>query len=197
MTDARRDRIHAMADKAVEMLRLARDGFRKQDTGPLEAAGKLGGEIHEMEKVLTGLVAGGPAEADRELSLVPLHLERVGDNVELLVRAIRTMVEEGVPFTERALREISTLFASAIELLECVRDLIPTGNRVLIRHVLEEGARFEATANDYALAHQQRLVEGVCMAKASSLYVALLDDLKGVEWHTRQIAAKLAAAPSS
>jgi hypothetical protein len=40
-------------------------------------------------------------------------------------------------------------------------------------------------------------VEGLCMPKASSLYVAILDDLKGIEWHTRQIAQKLAGATAA
>jgi hypothetical protein len=34
---------------------------------------------------------------DQELIFVPLHLERIGDNLELLIRAITTMVEEGSP----------------------------------------------------------------------------------------------------
>jgi Na+/phosphate symporter len=91
----------------------------------------------------------------------------VGDNAELLIRAIRTMIEEGIPFTDRALREINSLFEKTIELVECVRDAIITRNRVLIRHVLEEGQRCESLANEYALFHQQRLIEGVCMPKAS------------------------------
>ncbi len=61
---------------------------------------------------------------------------------------------------------------------------------MLVQYVLEAGRAFEETANDFAYAHQTRLIEGVCLAKASSLYLALLDDLKGVEWHTRQIAER-------
>jgi len=126
-----------------------------------------------------------------------MHLERIGDNIEFLVRATQTMVREGVPFTERAMREINALFEKAIELMECVRDAVLTRNRVLVAHVLAEGQRYERIADEYALAHQQRLIEGVCMARASSVYLALLDYLKGIEWHTRQIAQRLSAAPPS
>jgi len=189
-----RDAIHEMCEQTVEMLRLTWEGFRRQDTRPLEPAERLGREIHRREKTLTELVVKPAPEApgaDRELVFVPMHLERIGDNVEYLVRAIQTMVREGIPFTDRAMREVNALFEKAIELVECVRDMIPTRNRILIRHVLAEGPRYERTADEYALAHQQRLIEGVCMPKASSVYLAILDYLKGIEWHTRQIAHRL------
>ncbi len=193
--------IYEMCQQTVEMLRLTWEGFRKQDIGPLRPAEKLGKQIHERERALTELVVKGTTGQgaafglEQEIVFVPMHLERIGDNIELLVRAIKTMVQEGIPFTERAMREVSTLFEKAIELTECVRDVIRTKNRVLIRHIVQEGQRYEEMANEYALAHQQRLIEGVCMAKASSLFVAILDYLKGIEWHIRQIAPKLSAAP--
>lgn len=195
------DEICEMCQQTVEMLRLTWEGFRKQDPGPLRPAEKLGKQIHEREKALTELVVKRPTGqgaafgVEQEIVFVPMHLERIGDNIELLVRGIKTMVQEGIPFTERAMREVNILFEKAIELTECVRDVIRTKNRVLIRHILQEGQRYEEMANEYALAHQQRLIEGVCMAKASSLFVAILDYLKGIEWHIRQIAPKLSPAP--
>jgi len=130
-------------------------------------------------------------EGVQGLFLVPVHLERIGDNIELLGRALTTVIREGIPFTERAVRELNTLFARAIELLECVRDVILTQNRILLRHMQIEGQRYEELVNEYALLHQQRLIEGLCLPKASSLFVALLDYLKGITGHIGQIADKL------
>lgn len=203
MPERLRDEIYEMCQQTVEMLKLTWEGFRKQDVRSLQPAEKLGREIHQREKVLTALVVKRPADQagapglDQALFFVPMHLERIGDNIEFLVRAIKMMVQEGIPFSERAMREVNTLFEKAIELVEGVRDVILTKNRVLIRYVLEEGQRYEEMANEYALAHQQRLIEGVCMPKASSVYVALLDYLKGVEWHTRQIAKRFSSASTS
>jgi Na+/phosphate symporter len=122
---------------------------------------------------------------------VPVHLERIGDNIELLGRALTTVIREGIPFTERAVRELNTLFARAIELLECGRDVLLTQNRILLRHMQIEGQRYEELVNEYALFHQQRLIEGLCLPQASSLFVALLDYLKGITGHIGQIADKL------
>lgn len=194
---------HAMCRKTVEMLRLTWEGFRKQETEPLQPAETLCREVHQREKTLTELVMkklAGQAdlpEADQKLFFIPMHLERIGDNTELLIRAIKTMIQEGIPFSERAMKEINLLFEKTIELVECVQDVIITQNRILIKHILEEGQRYEELANEYAVVHQQRLIEGVCIPKASSVYLAILDDLRGIEWHTRQIAQKLATVPVS
>jgi len=179
--------VQTMSRRAVEMLTLVRDAFRRQDCAPLERADRLGQEIHRLEKALIAHAENVSAD----VLAVPMHLERVGDNIELLVRAVRVMVVESVPFSERAIREVETLFARALELLECVRDVLITGNHVLVRYVVEHGRGFENLTDDFARVHEQRLIEGVCMPRASSLYLAMLDDLKGVESHTRQIASGL------
>jgi Na+/phosphate symporter len=203
MSETLQGELRAMSRQTLEMLELTWKSFRKQDMGPLELAEKLGREVHQREKALTELAVkrsarqAGALEADRDLFFIPMHLERIGDNIEFLTRAIRTMIQEGVPFTDRAIREVNTLFEQAIGLVECVRDVIATKNRVFLRHMLEEGQRYEAMANEYALFHQQRLIEGVCMPRASSVYVAIVDYFKGIGSHVRQIAQKLSAAARS
>lgn len=199
MPEALQD-IHEMCEKTAEMLRLTWGTFRRQDTAPLQRAEQLGREVHQQEKALTEAfvtkLPGSPGAGGthHEVFFVPMHLERIGDNTEFLIKAIRSMVRDGTPFTERAMREVNSLFEKAVELIECVRDLVPTKNRVLIKHILEQGERYAELANEYALAHQQRLIEGVCMPNASSLYLAILDYLKGIAWHARQIAQKLSSA---
>jgi len=192
--------IHEMCQRTVEMLRLTASGFRKGDVAPFAMAQKLGREIHYQEKALTEAIArvgpgptGGP---DGELFFVPMHLERISDNIESLIGEITTMLQEEVPFTDRAMREIGSLFEKAIELAECVRDAVATENRVLVRYLIDHGRQYAELANDYGLAHQQRLVDGLCIARASSLYLAMLDYLKGIEAHSRQIAQQLGAGRS-
>lgn len=195
--------LHEMAKKTIEMLKLTWEAFRKQNIQTLQTADSIGRQIHRQEKTLTELMIrtapglAGDRGKGSELFFVPMHLERIGDNIEFLVRAIRSMVQEGIPFSERAMGEINTLFGKAAELLECVQDMITIRNSVLVRHVLDAGRDYEQTANDYALIHQQRLIEGVCMPKSSSVYLAILDYLKGIEWHTRLIAKKLPVMSST
>jgi Na+/phosphate symporter len=182
-------------DEALEMLSLTWASFRRHDAPILEPAEALGRSIHKREKDLTALLVAGPAN-DR-LRFVPGHLERIGDAVGGLIRCLRTMDTEGTRFTDRGVREINTLFENAIELLRCARDLALTGNRVLARHIAVEGTRFHQLASDFAQAHEQRLIEGVCVARASSGYLAILDHLREVVRHTQRIADRATATAST
>jgi Na+/phosphate symporter len=198
--DARRTQIIRMSEQTVEMLRIVRDAFQKQDHSSLALADRLGREIHReeralMETLITEAEVSTRPASEEDTVFVPMHLERVGDNLESLVSAVRKMITDGVLFTDRAMREVSSLFEIAHELLECVRDALRTGNRTLIRHILLAGLRCELMANDFALFHEQRLIEGVCLPRASSVYLAMLDYLKGIEWHVRQIGEKLTPSP--
>jgi Na+/phosphate symporter len=189
-----RDQINQMADKAVQMLRLVRDGFTRHDRMPLEPAAELGRHIHQLDRVLLSSLVGGGEKGADEPVFVPMHLERIGDNIEGLAKETRGLIDQGVLFTDRAVREVTGLFGLAIDLLECVRDALLTSNRTLVAHVLEEGALIESRADEHALSHQKRLVEGICVPQASSAFIAMLDHLKGVEWHAREVATRLSTA---
>jgi Na+/phosphate symporter len=186
-----REAVFPMFQDALEMLSLTWSSFRRHDAPTLEVAAALGRAIHKREKDLTEQLLA--VQPEREgLRFVPSHLERVGDAIEGLIRCVRTMEADGVGFTDRGTREVNQLFEKATELLECARDLTLTANQVLARHVEIESMRFHDTASDFARAHEERLVEGVCMPKASSAYLAMLDYLREITRHARRIAARMA-----
>ena len=200
--DPRYGEILQMSQKLLEMVRILCNAFRKQDRTSLAAADRLGREVHRHEKTLMStLVTVADVEmrppSDEITVFIPMHLERAGDNLESLAGSVRTMIAEGILFTDRATREVDSLLEMTEELLECVHDAVRTRNRALIRNILMVSKQCEYMANEYALFHEQRLIEGVCQPRASSLYLAMFDYLKGVEWHVRQIAEKLAPAPLS
>jgi Na+/phosphate symporter len=185
----------AMADEVVRMLKFTRESFSHLDAAPLEDATRLGRQLHRQERGFVEHMMDRSGAARDELVFVPMHLERIADNIELLAGSIGKLLVDGVLFTDRARRETRALLDAAVELLEGLRDALRTGNRTLVRYVLETGRSVEARANDYALFHEQRLIEGVCLPRSSSVYLAVLDQLKGIEWHARQIASKLQNAP--
>jgi len=164
---------------AVELLQLGWEAFRSQDRGPLGAAERLMRDLHRAHVVEQGALPG-----------------TVRSLLDLLA-TVRTMLDEEVPLTERAVREINSLFEKGIELLECLRDALVTRNRVLVRHIIGSGIQFAQLAKDYAMAHQQRLLAGVCHPRASSVYLEMLEELKDLEGHIRQIAQQLALRHAS
>ena len=192
----------AMAGEIVQMLQHVHDGFGRLDWQVVDQATELGRLVHTQEKgVLEHLarrsvaakIAGEPV--DEDVVFVPMHLERIAENVERLGASTVRVVREGTLFTDRARREVGSLMALAIQILESVRDAITTDNLVLVRHIIEAGRTCETLVNEYAHFHEKRLIEGVCQPRASSIYLMMLDDIRGIEWHARQIAEKLHGMP--
>ncbi len=191
--DAQHPLVVQMSDQAVDMLKLVRDGFVRLDRNATEAALRIGRELKvtDQRAMASMIAASAPRPETAEQVFVPMHLGLIVRNIEALAEAATQVLSGTTLFTERATGELSNLFGLAIDLLESVRDAFRTGNRALIRHVLDEARRIESASNEYALSHQRRLIEGVCVPRASATFLAMLDDLKGVEWHAQEIVRKL------
>jgi len=185
--------LHALFQDTLEMLSLTWASFRRHDAAALAKAESLGRDVHRREKELTQRFLATPSVVDA-LRFIPAHLERIGDAAEGLIRCLRTMEMEGTVFTDRGVREISTLFDKAIDIVECARDLTSTGNRFLARHLEAESSRFHELADEFARAHEERLIEGVCLPRASSVYLAILDYLREIVRHARRVADRFPAA---
>ncbi|RMD51794.1 MAG: hypothetical protein D6828_06715, partial [Nitrospirae bacterium] len=41
---------------------------------------------------------------------------------------------------------------------------------------------------DYSTAHEERLIEGLCLPINASIYLHMLDAIKGIAWHGKKIA---------
>ena len=189
------DLLVPMFRDARDMLLLTWAGVRAPSVAALDTAAALGRGIHKAEKDLTERLVAEPEETS-SLRLVPAHVERIGDSIEGLIRCCQQMAGEGTVFTPRGMREVNMLFERAVEMLECAGDLTLTGNRVLARHVEIESLRFEDLANDYARAHEDRLVDGDCRPAASSSFLAILDYLREITRHARLIAGRITPRPS-
>jgi Na+/phosphate symporter len=184
-----------LADQTIEMLKMTREAFLKQRCSLVQSILALGQEVHHAEKALTGgLVpgaAGGRTPSEAEKVFVPMHLERIGDNIEAFARAVDRQAHEGMVFTDRATHQIDRLLEKALEMLEATRDVLRTGDRALAHRVLTDGPCFQATASEFASFHQERLIQGVCVPRASSIYLAMIDHLRGIERHQREIVRKV------
>lgn len=182
-----------MCESTKEMFELTFEGFRKLNKERLSQAEEIGQEIHLKEKTLVPLIIAAlsksrePARNLELLSLVPTHLERIGDNIELLIRCSNSIIEDGICFSDKALKEINMLFENLTELLQYVGDIIKTNNKVLVTHVLEEIKNFQEIVNEYSIWHYDRLIGGSCLPKASSSYLAIIDYLSEIASHIKWI----------
>ncbi|MBI5212817.1 MAG: hypothetical protein HY957_05520, partial [Nitrospirae bacterium] len=70
-------------------------------------------------------------------------------------------------------------------------DILLAKNFILGRYVQESEAGIVKRATEYATLHEERLIEGLCLPIASSLYINMLDSIKNIAWHAKEITAKL------
>jgi hypothetical protein len=136
--------------------------------------------------------AAGSSLTGTRWAVVPPHVRNIARELETVLRAVRTVVRDGVPFTDRGLADADDLLARAAELLRLTRDLLATDSRFLRDAVRKKGNGLVARASRYADAHEVRLIQGVCMPQASSHFLAIVDALRAIDWHVRDIAARVA-----
>lgn len=120
------------------------------------------------------------SEAQKEyLHLIPLF-QTIGLALENLINKMETKVELKILFSEKALSEINELYAILEEQFRDSRDYIATKNPVLKANVKASYEKVFNTADGYALIHQGRLIQGICMPEASYLYLDIIDSIKRI-----------------
>jgi len=195
--DSLKGAVLEMCEEAHRMLQVTREVFLGTSGAGLEQVGTLGRDLHLREKRLTDHVAIqlreypwslGTAE---NLVFLPIALERIGDSVETLARCVQGMHRDGIPFSERAVTEVRELFDRALELIGGVTAAIRSGDVSSLHRTLAAGQEFQTRSDQVALAHQERLLQGVCAPRASSIFLSMLDAFREIERYTRRVSRDL------
>ncbi len=183
-----------MISKLAEMAGLIYKSLIIADPVKIDKCERLALEIHQEEKGLTGDLVCSPATAGdilKTVVLFPGRLERAGDLLESIINVVRTKARDGIPFSDKALAELEQLFDLLTNILTDFGDLVMTPNRTLADDLLAKQGKLGQMTVDFALAHEDRLIGGVCSPKASSLYLDILDSVKNVNGHIRKMTESL------
>lgn len=121
----------------------------------------------------------------------PGHIIRIAENIEKIAASIEKKIRNCILFSDRAVTETTFLLQRLSEVLKPAADIILAQNVYLNRYIQESEAGITRRATEYATLHEERLVAGECLPVASSIYVNMLDAIKGIAWHAKEIAAKL------
>lgn len=122
---------------------------------------------------------------------VPAHLERILSNTYTMIQATRKKIDESVLFTDKAVKGLDYIYSSSSELLRDISDAIKTKNKTLLRHIISQSEELTKKVDDLATEHEERLIKGLCSMKSSPIFLDILDSLKGIIWHTSQIAQRV------
>ena len=83
------------------------------------------------------------------------------------------------------------LFSLFANILKNMRDSLSIKNKILLKHMQKQHEHLHQMTIDFALAHEDRLIEGLCSPKASSLYVDILDSMKSANQQIRSMGRSL------
>jgi len=124
---------------------------------------------------------------------VPAHLLRIWENLDKLSGLIGKKIKENILFSDKAVDETTYLFHRLVEILRPTADMVLARNTFLSKYILTSQSDVEKMAAEYATLHENRLVRGECMPVSSSLYVSMLEAIKSIAWHAKEIAVKLSS----
>jgi Na+/phosphate symporter len=183
-----------MTSKLIEMTTLMYKSFIIADPEKFEKCEQLGREIHDEEKSLTADLVHNPASAFDVLKTVilfPGRLERAGDLMESILNVARIKARDGIPFSDKAQDELKRLFDLMTEVLTNFRSVLTHRDRRMLDRLMELHNQLAKMTIDFALSHEDRLIEGLCSPKASSLYLDILDSIKNTNRNVRSMTESL------
>jgi Na+/phosphate symporter len=153
------------AGQKLNLLKESRSKFREIWKNRLPAVEKL---IEDKDK----------NEVEKKfVSLLP-HLQRVALAIDSLVDKMEAKVETHALFSQKALDEIKQLMVVVGMEFANVKDYLVTKSPVLKEQMRMDMEKMRKMIDDYEMVHQNRLITGVCVPKASFLYIDMTDSLK-------------------
>jgi len=111
------------------------------------------------------------------VNLLP-HLQRIALSIDSLVDKMEAKVETNALFSQKALDEIKQLMVVVGTEFTNVKDYLVTKSPVLKEQMRMDMEKMRKMIDDYEMVHQNRLITGVCVPKASFLYIDMTDSLK-------------------
>jgi Na+/phosphate symporter len=185
--------MYLLMHKALEMLELAHEGFIKNRLASLDEADELAKEIHSREDALTATLAK-MASTDNEARLLlaaPAHIEKIATSIKRITESSRIRIKEGMLFSDKAVNETGKLFTWTMDVLKKSADAAVTGAQSAIETAMTDADAMERMANDFATAHEDRLVSGECSPKSSSTYLCILYAFEDMGAHIKNAIKRL------
>jgi Na+/phosphate symporter len=183
-----------MVSKLLQMTDLLYKSFVLPDPEKMKTCETLGTEVHQEEKELTTAIVCSPrttGEVLKTVLLFPGKLERAGDLLESVLNVAKVKARDGIPFSDKAQGEMTQLFDMLKNMLKNFQDLVATLNLSLVDTLLAQQKQLAQMTIDFALTHEDRLISGLCSPKASSLYLDILDSIRNINRHFREMTEAL------
>lgn len=185
-----------MLEQVKNMFSLATDGFNRHKVKFLDKALEIENEVDQNETTLTTsllefssqFVSDSDLIKARQLRQMIGDIERSGDYIKELVKRIETKINEGILFSDKAVKEYNQIYAAIQGNFENLICSLRANDKQRAVQVIEAGRNITELLTICATEHEERLIRGICQRKASGIYLDILDFMAGINRHIVQIA---------
>lgn len=119
-------------------------------------------------------------EAEKRFVVALPHLQRVALAIDNLIDRMETKIQADVLFSPKAIEEIKQLMLAVGAEFTDVKNYCITRSQEDKDKIKADFERVWKLISDYEITHQNRLIMGVCVPKASYLYIDITDSLKRI-----------------
>jgi hypothetical protein len=185
--------LHDLITDVKECILLLQNAFIYQNEKLLKECKAKIAAVKKSDALLTGDMEQAVRDNPdmKPYAPIPAHLSRIGNSLEKLSECIDKKIIENILFSDKAVKETIFLLQRLTEILTPTADIVLARNTFLIMYVEESQASVGKRAIEYATLHEERLIKGVCLPVASSLYITMLNAIKSIAWQAKEIAIGL------
>ncbi len=119
------------------------------------------------------------------------ELERMGDNCESLLKLIRRKYEQGIEFSDEAVKGINEIASKVREFLVLVNDNITIRNKDIMADSKFLEDRIDELRSELRKGHVNRLNEGVCDVNAGLIFIDMLSKFEKIGDHAFNVAESI------
>jgi Na+/phosphate symporter len=118
------------------------------------------------------------SEVEKKFISMIIPFQTVALGVENLLEKMELKLDSNVLFSEKATKELKELYLIMEGQLRDTADYLLTKNPHLKDLIRQGTDNMKKLIDEYAAVHQNRLIAGVCMPKASYIYIDITDSLR-------------------
>lgn len=162
--------------------------YRRQYLDEGEKAAK---KFDLLGRSLLGNISNNPEYAGSSANLLKSIkiISGMKEEQYKLLQLIREKNKDGILFSRKGLAEVKELCMLVEELCIHSIDYLVTKNPLLQKQIdalIQEGSQ---KARNFSTEHEERLIKGICMPKASNLYLQMMERIKGHFTYLNQLTA--------
>jgi Na+/phosphate symporter len=191
MTDSgllkrRSDLLVPVLERLTDMILLARKAFNRQKTSFLDEADQIRGRLGQELEAARNAAQVDAGERIHLQNLVS-HVEMIKEEISELLEPLRKQIAGGILFSDKAISQTNFLFDHEAGIFRSLEDILVTGNHILVNYVSDKIDDMHRFCTEFATDHEARLIEGLCQPQAAPIFLGILDCVRAVSYHEREI----------